>query len=178
MLRTVDQTWAIVTPGIWMYVVCRKLHLPSTSITDERYSLIEANLVIITGSLPVMRLFFRHVAPKFIGESSFHSRSRSRKVGTNDPSTQHQSELKTISSQPKRSRYSRMGDDEISIGSEERAWGNDASSERNMVSPPPGLERKLSAAGGIVKTETTVISSELASEYDVTTRRESWKVSF
>lgn len=152
--------------------------VPLTSISDGEHSLIEANLVIITGSLPVMRLFFRHVAPRFIGESSFHSRSRSGKVGVSNQSTQHQTELKTISSQPKQNRYSRMGDDEVSIGSEERAWENDASSERNMVSPAPGLERKLSAAGGIVKTETTVISSELASDSDMTTRRESWKVRF
>ncbi|KAF1362387.1 hypothetical protein EJ07DRAFT_12641, partial [Lizonia empirigonia] len=50
MLKTIDQTWAIVTPGIWI--------------------LIEANMVIITGALPTMRLFFRHVAPRLIGESS------------------------------------------------------------------------------------------------------------
>jgi hypothetical protein len=143
-----------------------------------RSSLIEANLVIITGSLPVMRLFFRHVAPRFIGESSFHSRSRSRKVGASDQSTQHQSELKTISTQPKRNRYSRMGDDEVSIGSEERVWENDAGSERNMVLPIPGLDRKPSTAGRIVKTETLVISSELANESDVTARRDSWKVRF
>jgi hypothetical protein len=66
----------------------------------------------------------------------------------------------------------------VSIGSEERAWENDAGSERNMVSPIPGLDRKLSTAGRIVKTETLVISSELANESDVTARRESWKVRF
>jgi hypothetical protein len=155
----------------------KTLSCPDMS-SDMRSSLIEANLVIITGSLPVMRLFFRHVAPRFIGESSFHSRSRSRKVGASDQLTQHQSELKTISTPPKRNRYSRMGDDEVSIGSEERAWENDAGSERNMVSSIPGLDRKLSTAGRIMKTETLVISSELANESDVTSRRDSWKVRF
>ncbi|KAF2803590.1 uncharacterized protein BDZ99DRAFT_427008, partial [Mytilinidion resinicola] len=49
-LTDLDQTWALSIPCIWIVV--------------------EANLVIICGSLPVLRLFFRHVSPKFIGESS------------------------------------------------------------------------------------------------------------
>ncbi|KAF2168178.1 hypothetical protein M409DRAFT_21622 [Zasmidium cellare ATCC 36951] len=50
MVTATDTTWAISTPAIW---IC-----------------IEANLVIICGCLPILRLFFRHVAPRFIGESS------------------------------------------------------------------------------------------------------------
>jgi hypothetical protein len=148
--------------------------------SDTLFSLIEANLVIITGSLPVMRLFFRHVAPRFIGESSLnsHSHSHSRKPGVSGQSTQNQLELNTISTQPTRKKYSRMGDDEVSIGSDERQWENDAGSERFMVSPTPVLDRKLSAAGSILKTETTVIVSEAASESDTTGERDSWKVRF
>lgn len=32
-------------------------------------SLIEASLIIITGTLPTMRIFLRHVAPTLIGDS-------------------------------------------------------------------------------------------------------------
>jgi hypothetical protein len=163
MLKTVDQTWAIVTPGIWI--------------------LIEANLVIITGSLPTMRLFFRHVAPRFIGESSMHSRSNKAAAsgygdGYTNGSKLHESELKTISSKPTRSRYNRMGDDEVSIGSDEIAgWRNDASSELNIV-PPQGLDRKISTngMGRIVKTETMTVTSELVPEGEG--RRESWTPRF
>ena len=50
MISAVDATWAIAKPAIWICV--------------------EANLVIICGCLPIMRLFFRHVAPRLIGEHS------------------------------------------------------------------------------------------------------------
>ncbi|CAK3852960.1 integral membrane [Lecanosticta acicola] len=48
MVSALDTTWAISTPAIWICV--------------------EANLVIICGCLPILRLFFRHVAPRLIGE--------------------------------------------------------------------------------------------------------------
>ena len=162
MLKTIDQTWAIVTPGIWI--------------------LIEANLVIITGALPTMRLFFRHVAPRLIGESSMRSRSKPGANGSTDRYTggsKHlESELKTISSKPTRSRYNRMGDDEVSIGSEEIAgWKNDASSDKGIISSQ-GLDRKPSTTGMgmIVKTQTTTITSDLVPELNE--RRESWKPRF
>jgi hypothetical protein len=167
MLKTSDQTWSIVTPGIWI--------------------LIEANLVIITGALPTMRLFFRHVAPRLIGESSM--RNRSNKRGASGYSTGYgdgytggskhlESELKTISSKPTRSRYSRMGDDEVSIGSDEiPSWRADAASDKGfMPSPlPTGLDRKASK-NGIVKTQTTTITSELAPHTGE--RRSSWAPGF
>ena len=119
-----------------------------------------------------MRLFFRHVAPHFIGESGL--RSRSRKQGTSDAngSQLHQSELKTISSKPTRSRSGHIDDDDISLGSDERAeaeWRNDASSETGMVTPH--------VLGKIVKTETTVISSEVEPQGQGG-MRESWKARF
>lgn len=172
MLKTTDQTWAIVTPGIWI--------------------LIEANLVIITGALPTMRLFFRHVAPRFIGESSM--RTRSHKPGASGygasgyaddyagGSKHLESELKTISSKPTRSRYNRMGDDEVSIGSDEVAsWKNDAGSDKGIISlQPQGLNRKPSknGMGAIVKTQTTTITSELVPEADERERRFSWAPQF
>ena len=41
-------------------------------------SLIEASLIIITGSLPTLRLFVRHVAPSLIGTSEATRPSASR----------------------------------------------------------------------------------------------------
>lgn len=162
MLKTIDQTWAIVTPGIWI--------------------LVEANLVIITGALPTMRLFFLHVAPRLIGESSMHSRSKPGASGSTDRYTggsKHlESELKTISSKPTRSRYNRMGDDEVSIGSEEiAAWKNDANSDKDIIGSQE-LNRKPSTAGMgmIVKTQTTTVSSDLVPK--VNERQDSWKPRF
>jgi hypothetical protein len=78
-----------------------------------------------------MRLFFRHVAPRLIGESPLHSGCRSRKQ--NNDSELHQSELKTIGSKHAKNAYDRMEDDTVSVGSEERAmagWRGDTDSER------------------------------------------------
>lgn len=168
MLKTLDQTWAIVTPGIWI--------------------LIEANLVIITGALPTLRLFFRHVAPHFIGESSLRSRSKQpggvSSSGYADGSKQLDTQLKTISSKPTRSRYNRMGDDEVSIGSDEVAcWKPDADSEKGMMSPSPEpseLSRKpsKSGAGAIIRTQTTTVTSELAPETHGHRKDTSWSPRF
>ncbi|KAF2744974.1 hypothetical protein M011DRAFT_460462 [Sporormia fimetaria CBS 119925] len=136
MRKTIDQTWAIVTPGLWI--------------------LIEANLVIITGSLPVMRLFLRHVAPRLIGESSLQSHT-GRKPGTGygNGSRLRHTELRSIRSKPVLlNKYGRMSDDGVSVQSEERTagWRNDAGSETWIVQGP---------GTGIRKTETTVIRSEV-----------------
>ncbi|KAI8937382.1 hypothetical protein NX059_006586 [Plenodomus lindquistii] len=48
MLTTKDSTWEIVYPSLWI--------------------LIEATLIIITSSLPTMRLFLKHIAPTLIGD--------------------------------------------------------------------------------------------------------------
>ncbi|KAF1928847.1 uncharacterized protein M421DRAFT_420080 [Didymella exigua CBS 183.55] len=167
MLKTIDLTWAIVTPGIWI--------------------LIEANLVIITGTLPTMRLFFRHVAPRFIGESSM--RGRSAKSGASGYGTGYgdghaggskhvESELKTISSKPTRSRYNRMGDDEVSVGSDEIAcWRADAGSDKGIISTPvPAELNRKPSKSGIIKTQTTTITSELVPQADE--RRSSWAPGF
>ncbi|KAF3004843.1 hypothetical protein E8E13_004733 [Curvularia kusanoi] len=174
MLKTLDQTWAIVTPGIWI--------------------LIEANLVIITGALPTLRLFFRHVAPRLIGESSVRSRSKKPTVGGSGygdgyagGSKSGETELKTIgSAKPARSRYSRMGDDEVSIGSdEESCWkaDMDASSEKEIVPPlPEPVELgRMSSRGGIgtiMRTQTMTVTSEVAPEVNRHERNASWTPRF
>ena len=50
MLTNLDVAWAVSTPAIWISI--------------------EASLVIVCGCLPTLRLFFRHVAPRLIGEST------------------------------------------------------------------------------------------------------------
>ncbi|OAG14665.1 hypothetical protein CC77DRAFT_1099731 [Alternaria alternata] len=136
MLQTIDQTWAIVMPGIWI--------------------LIEANLIIITGCLPTMRLFFRHVAPRLIGESSLRSRSRKQSSTGYGGGSHHQLELKTIGSRAMNKRFEYVEDDTVSVGSEERTtagWRGDRDSERGIV--------VAGNAGGITKTSSVVVESEL-----------------
>lgn len=147
MLKSLDTTWVIVTPGIWMYVY-EKDTMQYLLLTNG--SLIEANLVIITGALPVMRLFFRHVAPSFIGESSFRSRSKKTEYAGGT----HHSELQTISKKSTRKQYGRMDVDDDSLEGEEYGrvgWTNDGNSETHIVSHEPGK---------IVQTKTTVIKTE------------------
>lgn len=57
-----DQSWAVAIPAMWVNI--------------------EANLIIICCSLPALRLFMRHFAPKLMGESFSRSRSRSRTGNT------------------------------------------------------------------------------------------------
>jgi hypothetical protein len=119
-------------------------------------SLIEANLVIITGCLPTMRLFFRHVAPRLIGESSLRSRSRKQSSAGYAGGSHHQSELKTIGSRATNKKYRCVEDDTASVGSEERTmagWRGDRDSERGIF--------VSGNAGGITKTSSVVIESEL-----------------
>jgi len=112
-----------------------------------------------------MRLFFRHVAPHLIGESTLRSsrnRSRgtkqSRSAGHDTDNSQHQSELKTIGSRiAETNGYECVDDDGVSVGSEERmgaGWRCDRDSERGIVVKEDG-ER------GIRKTSSVVIESEV-----------------
>ena len=121
----------------------------------ETPSLIEANLVIVTGCLPAMRLFFRHVAPRLIGESSLHSRKQM--YGYAGGSHGARSELRATGSKHVKNVYDRVDDDGVSIGSdEERAaagWHADAVSERGIV-PSEGK-------GRITKTQSFMVESEV-----------------
>ncbi|KAF7672479.1 hypothetical protein GT037_009510 [Alternaria burnsii] len=118
--------------------------------------LIEANLVIVTGCLPTMRLFFRHVAPRLIGESSLRSRNRKQSSTGYGGGSHHQLELKTIGSRAMNKRFEYVEDDAVSVGSEERTtagWRGDRDSERGIV--------VAGNAGGITKTSSVVVESEL-----------------
>ncbi|CAN9134237.1 unnamed protein product [Alternaria alternata] len=118
--------------------------------------LIEANLIIVTGCLPTMRLFFRHVAPRLIGESSLRSRSRKQNSTGYGGGSHHQLELKTIGSRAMNKKFEYVEDDTVSVGSEERTtagWRGDRDSERGIV--------VAGNAGGITKTSSVVIEREL-----------------
>lgn len=130
-------------------------HITHTDIHPLR-SLIEANLVIITGCLPTMRLFFRHVAPRLIGESSLRSRCRKQSSTGYGGGSHHQLELKTIVSTVTNKRFEYVEDDTVSMGSEERTtagWRGDRDSERGIV--------VAGNAGRITKTSSVVVESEL-----------------
>jgi hypothetical protein len=133
------------------------------------YSLIEANLVIITGCLPAMRLFLRHIAPHVFGESSRGSRNRSRKQGTAAGNNScHVSELQTIGSKGSKNHYSRMYDYRASSSGGETAtagWDADKQSERSIIAP---FEH-----GQIMKTDTVVVRSDFLD--DVEKGALSWK---
>ncbi|OJD38864.1 uncharacterized protein BKCO1_3000240 [Diplodia corticola] len=62
MLTDLDQTWAVSVPCVWI--------------------LVEANLVVICGCLPIVRKFARHVAPKLF----FHSHVAGASGPSDDPS--------------------------------------------------------------------------------------------
>jgi len=100
---------------------------------NTNYSLVEANPLIMSGCLPTMSLFFRHVSPRLIGESSIRSQSHKPSTGNGNNSGHLQSELNTIDPKIIRA-YNRMGDeDSVSIGSDERTEAgcqNDANSVR------------------------------------------------
>lgn len=117
-----DPTWKGVLPGIMISV--------------------EANLVIVTGSLPAMRLFLTHVCPGLFEGSS------STRAKTSGHGSEHISELQTISSKRLRNQYGNLsgyGDDaDVSDDGRALAWVHDGNSEKAIV--PPTI--------GIMKTET------------------------
>jgi hypothetical protein len=143
------------------------------STTKLVYSLIEANLVIITGCLPAMRRFLRHVAPQLMGESSSRSRGRSHKQSSvHDTVSTQPTQLQTIGSKATKKSYKRMEDDHVSVSSDEMTtagwrgeqdyereviagagWQGDQDSEHGIVVP--------AELGQIVKTETVVVRSDV-----------------
>ncbi|KAA8577286.1 hypothetical protein EYC84_007258 [Monilinia fructicola] len=79
LLVALDQTWAVSIPCVWITV--------------------EANLVIICGSFPLIRQFVKHVAPRWIGENSSKGNSSA-----------HPYDLETIGQKTsKKNRPSRRG---------------------------------------------------------------------
>ncbi|KAJ4327041.1 hypothetical protein N0V84_002540 [Fusarium piperis] len=64
LLTDLDATWVIAWASVWIIV--------------------EANLIITCASMPTLRKFFKHVAPKLIGESRYGSKTgKSGKSGDN-----------------------------------------------------------------------------------------------
>lgn len=63
-----------------------------------------------------------------------------------------------------KSRYDRMGDDEVGIGSDQVVhWRADAANDRSMIpAPGPAIPVRKPSKSGIVKTQITTVTSELA----------------
>ncbi|PIA98794.1 hypothetical protein CB0940_02363 [Cercospora beticola] len=88
LIANLDMPWALTTPSSW---IC-----------------IEANLVIICGSLPILRLFLKHTWPRLIGETSYGT-GRSKITGQPGSESAELSNLeRSRNGRPKR--YSRMND--------------------------------------------------------------------
>ncbi|KAF7554389.1 hypothetical protein G7046_g6842 [Stylonectria norvegica] len=81
MLSSKDPTWVISWASIWI--------------------IIESNLLVICAALPTLRKFFRHVAPKLIGEYG----SRSGKSKTTEGASQPKGRTVVPSSQSRRDRH-------------------------------------------------------------------------
>lgn len=79
-LTTADQTWVIGEGFLWMSVYMQTIFLSKT-ILIHYFSFIEANLLIICCCLSTLRRFFKHFAPRLIGENSSGSNSKSHSHG-------------------------------------------------------------------------------------------------
>lgn len=71
-LTSMDQTWVIGEGTLWMRVLLFNVQFLANSL---RYSIVESNLLVICCCLPTLRRFFRHFAPRLIGEYT-HNPSR------------------------------------------------------------------------------------------------------
>ncbi|KAH6956796.1 hypothetical protein DER45DRAFT_595518 [Fusarium avenaceum] len=98
MLGNMDLTWTIAYPSIWIIV--------------------EANLIITCATMPTLRKFFKHVAPKLIGESRYGSKTgksgKSSKYGKPDTGSKPSSRGIVPGSQHRRNRtkYSQFDEEE------------------------------------------------------------------
>ncbi|RGP80920.1 integral membrane [Fusarium longipes] len=98
MLKSMDLSWVIAYPSIWIIV--------------------ESNLIITCATMPTLRKFFKHVAPKLIGESRYGSKTgRSSKYGKADTAGSRPSAFPQ-SSQARRNRtkYSQFDEESGSPG--------------------------------------------------------------
>ncbi|KAF7878820.1 hypothetical protein EAF04_000023 [Stromatinia cepivora] len=139
-----DETWLVSVPCIW--------------------TIVEANLVIICGSFPIMRQFLKHVVPRWIGESSSpaaQSRYRSR----------HPYDLETIGHRSSKKKHSRYGmeslddgdnDNDLELdrrGAEHRVEIKAMGGERSRDSGDGGEEAEdAGSETGIVKTNVTKVT--------------------
>lgn len=69
VLKTTDLGWDAAQANVWSYVSSIPFANDLANIVAS-HSLIEANLFIICGSMPTLRKFFKHFAPKLMGGSS------------------------------------------------------------------------------------------------------------
>ena len=122
-LSTPDQPWAVAVPAIWIGI--------------------EANLVIICCSLPTLRLFVRHFAPRLIGEYSFgHSRPSgyghgNSNGGSNALGSKIQDRLRT------RPTYGKMGYSDTSTEVELQTHRGEVWSECRRGSEPTDEKRAV-----------------------------------
>ncbi|SPJ72475.1 related to integral membrane protein [Fusarium torulosum] len=101
MMSSMDLTWTIAYPSIWIIV--------------------EANLIITCATMPTLRKFFKHVAPKLIGESRYGSKSgKSSKYGKPEISSKPSSRGLVPGSQHRRNRtnYSQFDDEQMPVPDE------------------------------------------------------------
>ncbi|KAF5657790.1 integral membrane protein [Fusarium heterosporum] len=96
MMASMDLTWTIAQPSIWIIV--------------------ESNLIITCATMPTLRKFFKHVAPKLIGESRYGSKTgksgKSSKYGQPDSSSKPSVLVSASQSRRKRTQYSQFDDEE------------------------------------------------------------------
>ncbi|WQF85313.1 hypothetical protein CDEST_10327 [Colletotrichum destructivum] len=105
--------------------------------------IVEANLIIICGSLPTFRVFLNHVAPKILGEAAASRRGESGNKTGGASSGGMRYALRTFgSSQPKRRHFDTI--DELELG--DRPYGSEAKwkAEVNAESLTDGRDRRTS----------------------------------
>ncbi|KAF7554020.1 hypothetical protein G7Z17_g3227 [Cylindrodendrum hubeiense] len=133
LLTDADGTWVVSWASVW--------------------TIVEANMIITCASTPTLKKFFKHVAPKIIGESRYGSKTRTNEI------SQPPSRAIVPSSQSRRDRnnYSqfdpeeRAGNDAYIMGpvtgrqdlrimgghAEEAVGWGDTDSEKGIVEAPP-----------------------------------------
>ncbi|KAI7199854.1 hypothetical protein KC316_g8596 [Hortaea werneckii] len=121
MVTDTDTSWAVSYPAQWISI--------------------EASLVVICGSLPTLRKFFKHFTPDLMGRSSRSRRNASRSSTGSRSRRRGPSELMTFGSMP--SRPPKMsglmpGDDELV----DTASSCDGTSERSESQIVPQLRVK------------------------------------
>ncbi|KAI7159474.1 hypothetical protein KC349_g4108 [Hortaea werneckii] len=118
MVTDTDTSWAVSYPAQWISI--------------------EASLVVICGSLPTLRKFFKHFTPDLMGRSSRSRRNASRSSTGSRSRRRGPSELMTFGSMP--SRPPKMsglmpGDDEL-VDTASSCDGTSERSESRIVPQP------------------------------------------
>jgi hypothetical protein len=109
-------------------------------------SIVEANLFIICASMPTLRKFFKHVAPKLMGTSSA-DQSAPSKYGQYGRS--HNDALETVGgssgvSRKVRRQYETFDDHELEMFDDAAARGDDKKMNLNEITIDSGRDRERS----------------------------------